>query len=201
MGDVAKIAVSALGSRDRGSLDLRGSRGDPNIGNLAAVTSEAQRVTMEHAMDALVNHRSHVGYLQRRPMSTSHIASLASLLHALEHGIAIDCSESVTLICHVAGLSDPSGFHFDGSGNTQSMFDHLKHYTDPRLALPGALCFLGAPGRLSTQHVCMVRHSGTDPTLFSHGGNGAYAAHYIRYSVERRYHVGAPVFLSIAGLG
>lgn len=134
-------------------------------------------------------------------MSTNHIASLASLEHALEAGVQLDCSESVTLICHVAGLHDPSGFGFDGSGNTETMYHHLKHYTDPRQAFPGALVFLGIPGRLSTQHVCMVRRAGADPELFSHGGNGAYRAHYVPFSVERRYHAGTPVFLSVAALG
>jgi hypothetical protein len=164
------------------------------------VVTTAQRDVMARAMDSLVGGRRHVGYLQRRPMSTHNLASLASLQHALTHGIQLDCSEAVTLVCHVAGLHDPSGFRYDGSGNTQTMYDHLPHYTDPARARIGALVFLGHPGRLSTQHVCMVREPGRDPELFSHGGNGQFAAHFIRFSVERRYHVGAPVFLNISGL-
>jgi hypothetical protein len=45
-----------------------------------------------------------------------------------------------------------------------------------------------------------VRHPGPDPVLFSHGGSGAFAAHFVPLSVEARLHVGEPVFLSIAHL-
>lgn len=160
----------------------------------------AQRHTIGEAIDLLVSHRGHVGYLQHRPMRSTGIHSLAELEHALTGELELDCSEAATLICHVAGIADPNGYRYNGAGNTQAMYDHLPHYLNPQSAGLGALCFLGIPGRLSTQHVCVVREPGADPLLYSHGGNGAYASHLIPYSVERRYHVGEPVFLSIAHL-
>lgn len=165
------------------------------------MASEAQRHTMGEAMDLLVHHRAHVPYLQHRPMGSRSIHTLDELRKALEHELPLDCSESATLICHVAGIKNPSGFGYPtGAGNTQTMYDHLPHYLNPRQAGLGALVFFGWPNRLGTQHVCVVRHPGEDPELFSHGGNGAFAAHFLPFSVERRYHVGSPVFLSISHL-
>lgn len=164
------------------------------------MATAAQRKTIAQAIDLLVKQRSHVAYVQRRPMASRSIDTMPELEAALTAGIALDCSEAATLILHVAGVGDPNGNAYDGEGNTQEMYDHLPHYLNPRTAKTGALVFLGIPGRLSTQHVCVVREPGPDPLLYSHGGNGAYASHLIPYSVERRYHVGEPVFLSIARL-
>lgn len=160
----------------------------------------AQRQTVAEAIDLLVAHRGNVSYRQSRPMGTRGITNLAQLRTALGHGLAMDCSEAATLILHVAGLKDPNGNAYDGEGNTQEMFDHLPHYLHPGWAKVGALVFFGTPGKLVTQHVCVVRTPGPDPELYSDGGNGAFASHLIPYSVERRYHVGEPVFLSIAAL-
>lgn len=155
---------------------------------------------MGAAMDLLVAHRANVPYLQRRPMASKGINTLERLHTALEHPLPLDCSEAATLICHAGGIHDPNGHGYSGEGNTQEMYDHLHHYLNPKDAALGALVFFGFPGRLGTQHVCVVRKPGADPELFSHGGNGRYAAHFIPFSVERRYHVGEPVFLSIARL-
>lgn len=164
-------------------------------------TTTAQRNAMGRAMDELVTHRAHVLYLQRRLMATRDIATMAELVKALRGYVRADCSETATLVCHVGGLDDPNGNHYDGEGDTQEMYDHLPHYLNPADAKLGALCFHGIPGRLGTQHVTVVRRPGLDPVLYSHGGSGAFASHYVPLSVERRYHVGEPVFLSIAGLG
>ncbi len=164
------------------------------------MATKAQRTTMGKTMDLLVAEREQVGYLQQRPMSTKNITTLAELRAALVKGIRIDCSESATLCTHIGGLKNPNGHPYDGWGNTQEMYDALPHYLNPRVALVGALVFFGIPGRLSSQHVAVVREPGPDPLLFSHGGNGAFAAHLIPLSVEARYHVGHPVFLSIAKL-
>lgn len=148
--------------------------------------------------------RRQVGYEQSRPMRSREISSLVELELALAGGVTLelDCSESVTLAHHIAGTHNPSGTTYEsGVGNTQLMYDHLPHYREPRFAGVCALVFFGIPGRLSTQHVCaVVEPDSLDPLLFSHGGNGAFAAHFVRYSVERRFHVGEPVFLAVAGL-
>lgn len=166
------------------------------------MTTTMQRGTIGAALDLMVAHRTKVGYIEERPMPTRHITSLVELRTALEGpGIEDDCSGTATLACRIAGLHDPSGNPSDsGYGNTQEMYDHLPHYLNPLEAMTGALVFLGTPGLLSTQHVCVVRHPGADPIVFTHGGPGAFAAHYTPLNTEARYHVGHPVFLSIAKL-
>lgn len=156
---------------------------------------------MGAAMDTLVQHRAKVAYQEIRPNPTQGIATLAELETALESkaGIVADCSGSCKLIAHVAGLPAPDGLPW-AFGNTETFYDKLPHYVHPADALVGAFVFFGNPGLLSTQHMCCVRKPGPDPELFSHGGSGAFAAHFVPLSVERQYHVGQPVFLSIAHL-
>lgn len=147
-------------------------------------------------MDYLVAQEPQVHYAEVRPM---HLWKLPELKQAVEHaGVTMDCSWSVTELCYLAGLADPNGRGYDGSGDTQVMFDHLPRYTRPTGASTGALCFFGIPGELSTQHVTMVRHPSPDPVLFSHGQERGPV--YLPFSVESRYHEGSPVFLSIAAL-
>lgn len=157
-----------------------------------------QRNKLAELMDLMVAHEPKIHYEQVRPMRTGSIKTIAQLGIALAHGFSMDCSESVTLLCRLAGLRDPNRSGYNGSGNTQVMYDHLTHYTRPRGAAIGALCFFGIPGELSTQHITMVRHSGSDPVLFSHGQErGPF---WIHLSEERKYHAGSPVFLNIGKL-
>ena len=99
------------------------------------------------------------------------------------------------LLCHVCGLHDPNGFGYDGTGYTGTLLHHLPHYTDPRKAKVGALVVFG-PG--SGDHVCMVRHVGSDPVLFSHGSERGPI--YIHLTAEQRYQRKPTTFLSIARL-
>jgi hypothetical protein len=154
---------------------------------------------MGAAMDLLVAHRGKVFYEEIRPNPTADVASLAELVAALKEGIVADCSGACKLIAHVAGLPEPDGLPWT-EGNTETFYAALPRYRNPRSALTGAFVFFGEPDYLSTQHLACVRHPGTDPVLFSHGGTGAYAAHFVPLSVEARLHVGEPVFLSIAHL-
>jgi hypothetical protein len=156
---------------------------------------------MGAAMDMLVAHRQKVAYLESRPNPTASIATLAELTAALtsKPGIVADCSGACKLIAHVAGLPAPDGLPWT-AGNTESFYGALPHYRNPLDALVGGFVFFGEIDFLSTQHMACVRHPGADPMLFSHGGNGVYAAHFVPLSVEARLHVGEPVFLSIAHL-
>lgn len=154
-------------------------------------------------MDYLVAHRSHNHYRQLRPMASRHITTMAELDKQVEseEGLYSDCSEDIELICRLSGLKNPSGFDYNsGASNTQTMYDHLPKYTNPRSAGIGALCFFGIPGDLPSQHITAVSHPGPDPILFSHGGSGIFAAHFVLLSDERKFHQGTPIFLSIAGL-
>lgn len=113
-------------------------------------------------------------------------------------GITLDCSESVTLICRLAGLRDPNGRNYDGTGFTGTLLAHLEHYAEVERARAGALwCVGGGEG----EHVCMVyeKHE-TDPLLFSHGTE--LDPHFYRLSALRAAFPGQPwTFLAIAKLG
>jgi hypothetical protein len=161
------------------------------------VTTPAQRHKLGTLMDYLVRERARVHYAEVRPMRTHRLTSLHLLQQALQSpaGITCDCSESVTLLCRLAGLSDPNGFNYDGTGYTGTLLRHLKHYTDASKGGVGALVVFG-PG--AGHHVCMVRTPGRDPLLFSHGSEAGPI--FLRLSDEKRYQSPPTVFLSIATL-
>lgn len=120
-------------------------------------------------MDLLVARNGKVHYAQVRPMRTASIRTTTGLRLALAKpaGITMDCSESVTLICRLAGLRDPNGLHYNGTGFTGTLLGFLlDHYSDPGRARTGALVVFGGG---EGEHVCMVRRPGPDPLLFSHG--------------------------------
>jgi hypothetical protein len=147
----------------------------------------------------LIAENAQIHYLQRRPMALIHYTEQAlSDLFAAHHTVSADCSESITCLCKWAGLADPSGLGYDGYGNTQTMYDHLPHYSSPQDAEVGAIAMFGAGYSLAHQHVAMVMKPGADPLLFSHGSEPGPMA--IRLSVEAPYHPGKPVFLSIQHL-
>jgi len=159
------------------------------------MTTQNQRNRMAEIMDLLVLDEPEVHYKEIRPMPTCHIRSVPDLRKQLANGITMDCSESVTLICRLAGLQDPNGYGYNCRGYTGTLLKNLKHYSNPALAKIGALVVFG-PG--TGEHVCMVRHPGKNPTLFSHGQErGPF---YISLSEERKFHKAPVTFLNIATL-
>lgn len=164
------------------------------------MTTHQQRDRVAVLMDALVLNRPRVHYAEVRPMRTAAIRTSAQLLADIgtSAGVTMDCSESVTLICRLAGLDDPNGLGYSGGGNTQVMYDHLPRYHAPGSAGIGALVFFGIPGELPTQHVAMVRRPGLDPMLFTHGTESDPSYHPLSWM--RSGFPGTPVFLSIAHL-
>ena len=84
--------------------------------------------------------------------------------------VKTDCSGSVIGIYARAGAPDPSGYHYNGSGNTDSFYaqcEHLPSYTD---AIPGDLVDVTLPAR-GTVHVYLVlEKTAHDLKVFSHGG-------------------------------
>lgn len=157
------------------------------------MATAAQRKELGRLMDMLVAHEPTVHYAQARPMKTSSIRNAAQLEKALPHGVTMDCSESVTLLCRLAGLHDPNGLQYDGSGYTGTLLGHLPHYHDPSRARVGALVVFGAG---NGEHVCMVRHAGKDPILFSHGAEAG--PKYLKLSQIAPYMQKPVTFLSIA---
>src|SRR5215472_9816564 len=103
-----------------------------------------------------------------RTESVHDIATLAELHSLLNRpaGLTMDCSQAVTLLCHLAGLADPNGLGYKRDGYTGTLLAHLPHYYAARNAGVGALVVYG-PG--TGHHVSMVHEPGSDPWLFSHG--------------------------------
>jgi hypothetical protein len=87
-----------------------------------------QRLGMVSTMQLLNRYAEGCPYAEVRPMATRGITpvELPGLL-AQGRMPAFDCSESVTLICRLNGLSDPNGLGYDGDGYTGTMFDYLEH--------------------------------------------------------------------------
>jgi hypothetical protein len=161
------------------------------------VATVAQRGRLAALMDELVAHAAAIHYRQVRPMRTHAITSRAMLERALlsHAGVTMDCSESVTLLCRLAGLKDPNGFGYDGTGYTGTLLKHLPHYTNPRKAKIGALVVFG-PG--SGDHVCMVRRPGPNPVLFSHGSERGPL--WISLEQEKKWQADPTTFLAISKL-
>lgn len=148
----------------------------------------------------LLAHQPAVHYMEIRPMNTAKISTLAELQAVVTspHGLTADCSEMVTLLCHVAGLKDPNGSGYDGEGFTGTLLKSLPHYTDARAALVGALVVFGPR---TGEHVAMVLEPDPldgNPVLFSHGSE----AGPLRITLGREASAHAPpvTLLSIAHL-
>lgn len=160
--------------------------------------TQTQRNHMVRLARLLDKHASLVRYAEVRPMSTRHLTE-SQLDYRLTAGQAItmDCSESVTLICRLAGLRDPNGLGYDGEGYTGTMLTHLPHFTDWSEVHEGTLIVFGEyPGR----HVVMVvTPNGENSSVYSHG---SYSDHAIwSLETERGYHAGEPItLLAIADL-
>jgi hypothetical protein len=147
-------------------------------------------------MEYLLTKEPRIHYAQRRPMRTIHFSE-QQLVSLLNHGgaITMDCSEAVTCLCKWAGLHDPNGFHYNGSGYTGTLLANLRHYSDPSAAQVGALVVYGPGGG---HHVSMVMEPGHDPLLWSHGREAG--PNTIRLSTQRRQQPAPATFLSIARL-
>src|SRR2546423_7566147 len=108
------------------------------------MATDAQRRDLHRLMAYLLAHEPQIHYRQLRPMRTVQVSE-TELRSRLDHGgtIAMDCSEAVTCLCKWAGLHDPNGLHYNGSGFTGTMLARLPHYSDPSKAKVGALCAFG----------------------------------------------------------
>lgn len=110
--------------------------------------TQTQRNHMVRLCEMLNHYAPEVDYAEVRPMSTARITEtqLDTRLRSGGH-ITMDCSESATLICRLAGLRDPNGLGYDGYGYTGSMLTHLPHFTDWDEVHEGTLIVFGAfPG-------------------------------------------------------
>ncbi len=160
------------------------------------MATPAQRQHLAALMRWLIANEPLIHYQQRRPMSlTAMTEQVVATRFAGRLTVTSDCSETVTALCKWAGLADPNGNSYNGSGYTGTLLGHLPHYSDPRAADVGALVVYG-PG--NGEHVSMVLTPGADPWLFSHGSESGPKRR--RLSTERRLHAEPVTFLSIARL-
>jgi hypothetical protein len=153
---------------------------------MGTVSTLQRRILVENAQ-YLVDRAGVINYAEIRPMTTHFLATMAQLKAYLnDHTITMDCSEAVTDLCRWSGLRDPNGLSFDGFGNTDTMYQHLPHYTNIDDAHLGALLIFGFN---PTVHVCMLMEpDGANPWLFSHGSE--IGPLRIRLDQERLAHVG-----------
>ena len=160
-----------------------------------------QRAHAQRVQAYLVWKKDRVGYLERRPMVTAHIKTMAELERLVAEGFDMDCSESVTLVCHIIGAHDPNGNDYNGYGDTETMLNHLPHYSDAKGAEPGALVVFNSDQPLSEQHVAQVHeHDPThgNPVLFTHGTAADPSFHTLEWM--QHGFAGRTTFLSVAKL-
>ncbi len=162
------------------------------------MADRAQRAHIARIMDLLVQNEPKVHYPPHdvRIRSINEIDTDAELLAELHAGrLTIDCSQSATLLCHVAGLRDPNGQRYRQDGFTGTQSKYLTHYTNPKNANIGAFVFFGP---YPHEHVCQVRRPGANPLLFSMGQERGPI--FISLAAERTFHSSPVVFGSIAKL-
>jgi hypothetical protein len=87
----------------------------------------------------------------------------------LAHGVRADCSYGCVILCRWAGAPDPTGYRFNGYGNSTSMFEHLAHISLAQ-ARTGDFIVFGPSG---SWHATTIYTPGTNPMLWSHGHQGA----------------------------
>ncbi len=143
-------------------------------------------------MGYLLAHKAQVHYPPHdvRTRRASEIQTETELRHAVTTGsFMFDCSQTVEILCVVAGLHWPRSMV---NGYTGTMLAGLPHYTRPQNAMVGALCVVG-PG--TGEHVWMVTTPGEDPLLWGNGSESGPSE--LRWSQEPRR---PRTFLSIAAL-
>lgn len=158
----------------------------------------AQRQKLCDLMDWAYSERHRISYPpgDRRVTTVHHIVSVADFKADVLAGRAEwDCTQMTYALLGavVGGVKDQDGY-------TGTQLADFPHYSDPRKAYPGALCVVG-PG--TGEHGMIVRHRDAvhgDPTMFSHGGNGAFAARFVPLSIEVAAHQPPTTMLSIAHL-
>lgn len=88
----------------------------------------------------------------------------------LARGVQADCSFGCVILCKWADGPDPTGNHFDGYGNSVSMFKHLRHI-EQREARVGDIAVFGPEGEWHAVMVYTPHHA--NPVFWSHGHEGA----------------------------
>lgn len=159
-----------------------------------ATTEAAARANAVSLMRMMIAQNAKIHYPAHdvRTMTVHGISTRAQLEAAImANTLTIDCSQSVTLIAHVAGAKDPNGGNFSSDGYTGTLLSGCEHITRAQ-AKPGDLrVFGGGTGH----HVAMVLQAGPDPLLFSHGQERGPVA--VSESSEARFQPPGGTFLRL----
>lgn len=119
-----------------------------------------------------VAHKDQIHYSQARPIDMSFNLPWTA-----------DCSGSTIAYAKAAGLPDPAGFGYNGSGSTDSILANLPRIERRDVQLGDlALWAIGADGK----HVAIFTELGPDPLMASHGSDAGPIA--IRLSAEDAWH-------------
>lgn len=133
------------------------------------------RQQIKDAMDWALANEPQIHYLQQRPFNPNAIRDRKLPLSA-------DCSATTTMLYRAAGMPDPNGRDYDGSGYTGTL---RKSGTQVALTdcRPGDYIVYG---KGSGVHVVVVYEAGADPIVWSHGQErGPFL---VRHSVEVAVH-------------
>lgn len=101
------------------------------------------RITAKGARDAIVKAAQLAASYGPKKYSYGQVRPMPKSLFG-KGRIVTDCSGFVTLCYKAAGVPDPNGFGYNGSGNTQSLMAHGKKIHSDKLA-PGDLVFYRSP--------------------------------------------------------
>lgn len=148
----------------------------------------------------LYTERARVGYPPGdvRTMTINHVDTFAELEQLVDSGkLEIDCSQTVQLVCHVAGWRSPSGtYAIDGYTGTM-LAGPCRHFSDARLAFLMSIVVFGPGTGVHTAFVIEPDHLHGNPLLGSHGGPGMDR---VRLRDMSRYLPAPVTFLSVLDL-
>lgn len=105
-----------------------------------------------------------IHYVQVRPMKNLKLWSI----HALP--LSLDCSEAITVAAHAAGLEDPNGLNYNGTGFTGTLLTHAektKRVISRSTVRPGDLVVYGSGSGVHVNAILEV--TPTKLKMFSHG--------------------------------
>lgn len=155
-----RVPIKPSGRRFFGKTTLRLVRSWARTLRVKIIVSEAftprQRI-IAWCRWAL-NHESGIHYQQSRPIP---------LQRGKNHQLPLftDCSGSTTIAYYAAGLPDPNGRKYDGSGYTGTLRAHLAKKPLAEVKPGDLIVYGGGTG----SHVVIVYKAGADPIVFSHG--------------------------------
>ena len=137
------------------------------------------REKMRQWMNWALRNTASIHYAQSRPIPLK-----AGKAHKLP--LTTDCSGSTTICAYSAGLPDPNGRKYNGTGYTGTLRDHCKEIKRSQLRVGDIIIY----GRGTGTHVVIVYNiTDTDIIVFSHGqesGPRLYT-HSIQMAVHGSY--------------